>query len=47
MFAHRIDDPHPDGIDYREKFFGQYHFNPKTEWMNDINALRYHDGNYP
>lgn len=37
-------DPHPEGIDYTENFRGQFHFSPKTEWMNDVNALMYHDG---
>ncbi len=31
--------PHPDGVDYGENFRGQYHFSPKSEWMNDVNAL--------
>ena len=39
-------DPHPKGIDYAENFRGQYHFSPKSEWMNDINALMYLDGTY-
>ncbi len=39
-------DPHPEGIDYTENFRGQFHFSPKTEWMNDVNALMYHDGKY-
>ena len=39
-------DPHPKGIDYTENFRGQFHFSPKTEWMNDVNALMYHDGKY-
>ncbi len=39
-------DPHPTGIDYSEKYRGQYHFSPKSEWMNDINALMYLDGKY-
>ena len=38
--------PHPEGIDYKEDFRGQYHFSPKSEWMNDVNALMYHDGKY-
>ncbi|NQV34985.1 MAG: glycoside hydrolase family 32 protein, partial [Phycisphaeraceae bacterium] len=37
-------DPHPKGIDYSENFRGQFHFSPKSEWMNDINALMYLDG---
>lgn len=39
-------DPHPKGIDYSESYRGQYHFSPKSEWMNDINALMYLDGKY-
>jgi len=39
-------DPHPKGIDYSENFRGQFHFSPKSEWMNDINALMYLDGTY-
>jgi fructan beta-fructosidase len=39
-------DPHPKGIDYSEDYRGQYHFSPKSEWMNDINALMYVDGTY-
>jgi levanase/fructan beta-fructosidase len=38
--------PHPEGIDYRERYRPQYHFSPKSEWMNDINGLMYHDGKY-
>lgn len=38
--------PHNDNIDYREKYRGQYHFSPKSEWMNDINGLVYQDGKY-
>ncbi len=44
--AHGQYDPHPTGIDYTENYRGQYHFSPKTEWMNDINALIYLDGKY-
>lgn len=36
--------PHPP--DYTENFRGQYHFSPKTGWMNDINGLVYHRGKY-
>jgi len=36
--------PHP--VDYTENFRGQYHFSPKTEWMNDINGLVYQGGKY-
>jgi fructan beta-fructosidase len=39
-------DPHPEGITYSEDYRGQYHFSPKSEWMNDINALIYLDGTY-
>ncbi len=39
-------DPHPKGITYRENYRPQYHFSPKSEWMNDINALIYLDGTY-
>ena len=39
-------DPHPQEIDYYENYRGQYHFSPKSEWMNDINALIYLDGKY-
>ena len=38
--------PHPDSIDYNENYRGQYHFSPKTEWMNDINGLVYQGGIY-
>ncbi len=38
--------PHSDGIDYRENYRGQYHFSPKSEWMNDINGLVYQGGKY-
>src|SRR5690554_6056708 len=36
----------PHQQDYTENFRGQYHFSPKTEWMNDINGLVYHGGKY-
>lgn len=39
-------DPHPKNINYTENYRGQYHFSPKSEWMNDINALIYFDGQY-
>lgn len=39
-------DPHPKDVTYTEDFRGQFHFSPKSEWMNDINALMYHDGKY-
>ncbi len=38
--------PHSDTIYYKENFRGQYHFSPKSEWMNDINGLVYQDGKY-
>jgi len=38
--------PHPPGIDYREPYRPQFHFSPKSDWMNDINALIYQDGLY-
>ena len=38
--------PHDDSIDYLEQHRGQYHFSPKSEWMNDINGLVYHNGKY-
>jgi len=38
--------PHEDYIDYREDYRGQYHFSPKSEWMNDINGLVYQGGMY-
>jgi len=38
--------PHPEGCAYLENFRGQFHFSPQSEWMNDINALMYHDGKY-
>ncbi|MBA0884472.1 glycoside hydrolase family 32 protein [Flavobacterium undicola] len=37
----------PQGkVDYNENFRGQYHFSPKTGWMNDINGLVYQGGKY-
>lgn len=38
--------PHDDRIDYLEDYRGQYHFSPKSEWMNDINGLVYQGGKY-
>ena len=38
--------PHEDDINYLEKYRGQYHFSPKSEWMNDINGLVYRGGKY-
>jgi len=37
-------DPH--GKEYTENFRGQFHFSPKTGWMNDINGLVYQGGKY-
>jgi len=39
-------DPHPEEIDYKEDFRGQFHFSPASEWMNDVNGLIHHDGKY-
>ena len=39
-------DPHPESIDYCEDYRGQYHFSPRSEWMNDINGLVYQGGKY-
>ncbi|RPI45143.1 MAG: glycoside hydrolase family 32 protein, partial [Bacteroidetes bacterium] len=38
--------PHEDYIDYREDYRGQYHFSPRSGWMNDINGLVYQGGRY-
>ena len=38
--------PHPVETDYTEDYRPQFHFSPKSEWMNDVNALIYHDGVY-
>jgi fructan beta-fructosidase len=38
--------PHDDNIDYKEDYRGQYHFSPKTGWMNDINGLFYFNNKY-
>ena len=38
--------PHDENIDYKEDFRGQYHFSPRSEWMNDINGLVYQGGKY-
>ena len=38
--------PHNDSIDYLEPYRGQFHFSPKSEWMNDINGLVYQGGKY-
>ncbi len=37
---------YPHGKEYTEDFRGQYHFSPKSEWMNDINGLVYQGGKY-
>jgi levanase/fructan beta-fructosidase len=44
--VHAQYDPHPKNVTYTENFRGQFHFSPKSEWMNDVNALMYHDGKY-
>lgn len=38
--------PHPEGINYDENFRGQFHFSPKSGWMNDINGLVFSGGKY-
>jgi levanase/fructan beta-fructosidase len=38
--------PHDDSIDYKEDYRPQFHFSPKSEWMNDINGLVYQGGKY-
>ncbi len=38
--------PHSNKTNYDESFRGQYHFSPKSEWMNDINGLVYQGGKY-
>jgi fructan beta-fructosidase len=38
--------PHSKDITYNENYRGQYHFSPKTGWMNDINGLVYQGGKY-
>ncbi len=38
--------PHDDHSNYKEDYRGQYHFSPKSEWMNDINGLVYQGGKY-
>lgn len=32
--------------DYSQNFRGQFHFSPRTGWMNDINGLVYQGGKY-
>jgi Beta-fructosidases (levanase/invertase) len=38
--------PHNNKTVYDENFRGQYHFSPKSGWMNDINGLVYQGGKY-
>jgi len=38
--------PHDFSIDYKEAYRPQFHFSPKSEWMNDINGLVYQGGKY-
>lgn len=38
--------PHSANINYKENFRGQYHFSPRSGWMNDINGLVYQGGKY-
>ena len=38
--------PQDNNVNYTENFRGQYHFSPKTGWMNDINGLVYKGGKY-
>jgi len=38
--------PHDKSIDYCENYRGQFHFSPKSGWMNDINGLVYSRGKY-
>ena len=38
--------PHDETINYLENYRGQFHFSPKSGWMNDINGLVYHNGKY-
>lgn len=38
--------PHKKPSDYTENYRGQFHFSPKSEWMNDINGLVYQNGTY-
>ncbi len=38
--------PELNEINYTENFRGQYHFSPKSGWMNDINGLVYQGGKY-
>ena len=38
--------PHDNTIDYKENFRGQYHFSPRSGWMNDINGLVFQGGKF-
>lgn len=38
--------PHSSTISYNENFRGQYHFSPKSGWMNDINGLVFQGGKF-
>lgn len=38
--------PENHKTDYLENYRGQFHFSPKSEWMNDINGLVYQGGKY-
>ena len=38
--------PQNHKTDYQENYRGQFHFSPKSEWMNDINGLVYQGGKY-
>jgi levanase/fructan beta-fructosidase len=38
--------PHNNKTVYDENFRGQYHFSPKSGWMNDINGLVFQGGKY-
>ncbi len=38
--------PHDSSVKYDQNFRGQYHFSPKTGWMNDINGLVYQGGKF-
>ena len=45
-FPNKPYNPHTKTTDYKEDFRPQFHFSPKSEWMNDINALIYQGGIY-
>ena len=40
-FAPALHAQYNPNADYRETFRGQFHFSPKSGWMNDINGLVY------